>query len=489
MIYRLSLSQRLTLVFTTIILFCAVAVSVVQIRSSKQYGDAMVQRLSLELAKKIVKSESFIDASGQVNRQTLKGVFEHLMTLNPSVELYLLSPVGNILADAAPPGHIQRQNVAVLPIQNFLHAEVLPVYGDDPRSSQQKVFSAAPVLFNGDLYGYLYIILQGEDLNMLADTVWQKTLWNTVVGTLILVLLACGIAGFLVWRWVTHPVKTLIGQVIKIEQDSISVIKQLAQGQPDSAPANEIALLNNAFIELAQKIAQQWDLLAVSDRQRREFIANISHDLRTPLTSLLGYLEMLSLKADTMTPEENRHYLSIALRQGHKVRHLSQQLFELARLEHGGIKPQRERFAIDELIQDVAQKFDLSVATRHLQLHLDVEGPLPLVNADLSMMERVVTNLLDNAIRHTPDGGDVWLKVWRDENRLLAEVCDSGPGVEEGIREVLFQRPTALLPQELRTERGGLGLLIVRRMLELHGGDIYLVNSTAGACFRFSLPF
>lgn len=86
------------------------------------------------------------------------------------------------------------------------------------------------------------------------------------------------------------------------------------------------------------------------------------------------------------------------------VRHLSQQLFELARLEHGGIKPQRERFAIGELIEDVAQKFDLPVATRHLQLHLDVIGPLPLVNADLSMMERIVTNLLDNAIRHTPDG-------------------------------------------------------------------------------------
>ncbi|EBC1278834.1 response regulator [Salmonella enterica] len=137
---------------------------------------------------------------------------------------------------------------------------------------------------------------------------------------------------------------------------------------------------------------------------------------------------------------------------------------------------------------EICRRIRQMVATRHLQLHLDVEGPLPLVNADLSMMERVVTNLLDNAIRHTPDGGDVWLKVWRDENRLQAEVCDSGPGVEEGIREVLFQRPTALLPQETRTERGGLGLLIVRRMLELHGGDINLINSTAGACFRFSLP-
>lgn len=85
----------------------------------------------------------------------------------------------------------------------------------------------------------------------------------------------------------------------------------------------------------------------------------------------------------------------------------------------------------------MAQKFDLPVATRHLQLHLDVMGPLPLVNADLSMIERVVTNLLDNAIRHTPDGGEVRLKVWRDADRLLAEVQDSGHGVEEAVRSIV----------------------------------------------------
>lgn len=109
-----------------------------RVRSSKQYGDAMVQRLSLELASKIVKSGSLIDASGQVNRQTLKGLFNHLMTLNPSVELYLLSPSGEILADAAPPGHIQRQKISVQPIQDFLNSDALPVYGNDPRSSQQR---------------------------------------------------------------------------------------------------------------------------------------------------------------------------------------------------------------------------------------------------------------------------------------------------------------------------------------------------------------
>jgi K+-sensing histidine kinase KdpD len=203
---------------------------------------------------------------------------------------------------------------------------------------------------------------------------------------------------------------------------------------------------------------------------------------------LLGYLETLSMKADTLSPEDNRQYLAIALRQGHKVRHLSQQLFELAKLEHGGIKPQLERFAIGELIQDVAQKFDLAIETRKLKLQVDMPRSLPLVNADVSMIERVVTNLLDNAVRHTPQGGTIQLRVWQDNAQLQVEVADSGPGVEQELREQLFQRPSALSAKNAREDRGGLGLLIVRRMLELHGGGIRLMDVTAGACFRFFVP-
>jgi len=190
---------------------------------------------------------------------------------------------------------------------------------------------------------------------------WEKTLWHTLLWTLLLVVLFGSLAGGLVWYWVTRPVRVLTQEVSFLDQDSIRAIKQLAAQPQEENPASEVALLRNTFIELAQQIASQWDRLADSDRQRREFTANISHDLRTPLTSLLGYLETLSLKADSLTPEETKHYLTIALRQGQKVRHLSQQLFELARLEHGSIRPQRERFAPGELISDVAQKFDLIV--------------------------------------------------------------------------------------------------------------------------------
>lgn len=151
------------------------------------------------------------------------------------------------------------------------------------------------------------------------------------------------LAGGLAWFWVTRPVRLLTAQVAASGQDSISAIKTLAARRPEPRPGNEVAVLENRFIDLARQIADQWDRLADSDRQRREFVANISHDLRTPLTSLLGYLETLTLKDEWLTAEERRQYLTIALRQGNKVRHLSQQLFELARLEHGGIKPQRER--------------------------------------------------------------------------------------------------------------------------------------------------
>ncbi len=144
MIRRLSLSQRLALVVVSLLMLCAVAVCAVQLHSSAQYGNAMVQRLSSGLAQQIVAREPLLDAHGEVNRQTLKSLFDRLMTFNPSVELYLLSPDGDLLADAAPPGHIQRQRIDMAPVQAFLTGSASPVYGDDPRSPDGRKSSAPP---------------------------------------------------------------------------------------------------------------------------------------------------------------------------------------------------------------------------------------------------------------------------------------------------------------------------------------------------------
>lgn len=141
MMRRFSLSQRLTLLFILLLMLCATVACAVQLYSSMQYGNAMVQRLSGGLAQQIVQREPILDAQGRVDRSVLKPLFDRLMTFNPSVELYVVSSDGELLADAAPPGHIQRQKIDISPLQTFLSGAAMPVYGDDPRSQSQKVFS------------------------------------------------------------------------------------------------------------------------------------------------------------------------------------------------------------------------------------------------------------------------------------------------------------------------------------------------------------
>lgn len=112
---------------------------------------------------------------------------------------------------------------------------------------------------------------------------------------------------------------------------------------------------------------------------------------------------------------------------------------------------------------------------------------IPPVFADLSMIERVLTNLLDNAIRHTPPGGDIGVRLWRQDDRVMVQVSDSGPGIPQTLRADLFVRPSVL--SGARRPSGGLGLMIVRRILQLHDSDIQLIEQAqSGACFRFAIP-
>jgi signal transduction histidine kinase len=215
-------------------------------------------------------------------------------------------------------------------------------------------------------------------------------------------------------------------------------------------------------------------------------VANISHDLRTPLASLHGYLETLSLKDATLTAEERRRYLGIALDQSRKVGGLAQSLLELVRLEHGFVQPVLERFSLIDLLQDIFQKFELAAEARHVELKASFVPNLPPVCADLGLIERVLTNLVDNALRHTPQGGEIELDLKPHGALVEVTVSDTGPGIAPELREGLFLRPFNIGGAR---RDGGLGLRIVHRILQLHGREIQLLDVPGrGATFRFSLP-
>ncbi|MDP9919551.1 signal transduction histidine kinase [Variovorax boronicumulans] len=481
-----TLSRRLSIAFAVLLLACCGASAWLQMRAGAQHAQEVTQRLSLGLAAHIAQNTELMKPGG-LDPVAVKDLFDKLMTVNPSVEVYVLGPDGHIEAQAAPPGHLKRDKVALGPIRRLLAGERLPIAGDDPRSPDgAKVFSAAPLRMGGRDAGYVYVVLQGEDhdalaANLSADTVLRTTLWSMA-----LVALLGLIAGLVAFRLITRPLRELTAAVRRFEAEGIEALEREApMPAPPRHADDEIAQLQQAFAQMTRRIAEQWRELSLQDRQRRELFANISHDLRTPLTSLHGYLETLLLKAGTLSEEERRRYLEIALGQSRKVGRLAQEVFELARLEYGVVKPEKENFALADLVQDVFQKFELAAEARRQQLKPDIAPNLPVVSADLGMIERVLTNLLDNAIRHTPAGGEIEVRLRPSDAGVAVQVSDTGPGIPGELQKGLFTRPAFA---DGGARGGGLGLMIVQRILQLHGSDIRLVPQPGkGAVFLFRL--
>lgn len=489
---KLTLTQRLSLVFSVLLLACSGASAWLQIRANDMREQEVVQGLSRDLAANIVDSVThsapLMDANG-LRPDAVRTLFGQLMGVNPSVEVYLLDNAGRIKGDDAPPGHVKRDRVDLAPVQRFIAGEPLPILGDDPRSPDaRKVFSAAPLQRAGQPpSGYIYVVLLGEAHDRLAARVDAGNVLRTTLWSMALVALLGLLAGLTAFSFITRPLRRLTDAMRRFD----------ANGTPDTQPpvprsrpgrrGDDIVVLESAFAQMADRIGDQWRALTHQDQQRRELITNISHDLRTPLTSLHGYLETLSLKADTLADTERRRYLSIALAQSAKVGRLAQALFELARLESGGVQAEREPFSLVDLVQDVFQKFELTAQARGVALHARIPARVPVVSADLGMIERVLTNLLDNALRHTPAHGEVEVALEPRGDRVLVTVADTGEGIPAARREGLFQRPQRPMSGGAVTS-GGLGLLIVHRMLALNGSSIRLVDRPGrGAVFEFAL--
>ncbi|WP_179403167.1 sensor histidine kinase [Burkholderia guangdongensis] len=486
---KLTLTQRLSLVFSVLLLTCSGASAWLQIRANDMREKEVVQVLSRDLAAHIANTTSLTDANG-LRPDAVRRLFGQLMGVNPSVEVYLLDNEGRIEGDDAPPGHVKRDHVDLTPVRRFLAGDPLPILGDDPRSvDARKVFSVAPLRLPGQPpVGYIYVVLLGEAHDRLAARVDVGTVLRTTLWSMALVALLGLVAGLFAFSVITRPLRRLTDAMRRFD----------ANGEPDTQPplphappgrrGDDMIVLETAFEQMADRIGDQWRALAHQDQQRRELIANISHDLRTPLTSLHGYLETLSLKAASLDDTERRRYLSIALAQSAKVGRLAQALFELARLESGGVQPAPEDFSLVDLVQDVLQKFELAAKARDIALCAHIPARVPNVSADLGMIERVLTNLLDNALRHTPAHGTVEITLEQRDGQVAVTVADTGSGIPPERRDGLFERPQRPLTGGGSYSSGGLGLLIVHRMLLLHGSRIRLLDRAGqGAVFEFAL--
>ncbi len=255
---------------------------------------------------------------------------------------------------------------------------------------------------------------------------------------------------------------------------------------------DEIDRLGMVHLETTNRIRGQILALARVDAQRREMVGNVSHDLRTPLAALQGYLETLLIKEGQMTPQEQRDYLRVALQHSERLAKLVGELFDLARLDSGEVQAHPEPFSLGELAQDVVQQYQLAARQKGLRLQALPSADLPLVYADIGLVERVLHNLLENALRYTPEGGSVTIGLALSpapQGGVEVRVADTGSGIRREDLPHIFERSYRVPSQPEEPGRAGLGLAIARRILELHGTGIEAESVLGkGTAFTFRLP-
>ncbi|TDX99550.1 sensor histidine kinase [Thiohalophilus thiocyanatoxydans] len=479
-----TLYARIAVVLAVIFVVIGVFFIQVMVVFSERHQQEVTQRLNRDLATHIVEDRLLLK-SQKINREALADVFDMMMTINPTLEIYLLDPKGKILAYSAPPGKVHKKQIDLDPIDKFLSEEkALPILGNDPRHpDDSKIFSVSPVKTNELLQGYLYIILASEQYVGVAEMLKSSYTMQLGTGVLIAGLLFVLFAALLLFFLLTRRLRNLSNAMESFKNSSH--VPSFRYRHDDRG--DEIDRLSASFNTMANRITDQIDKLRQTDALRRELVANVSHDLRTPLASLQGYLETLTLKQGELTNEEEQNYIEIATRHAVHLGQLVDDLFELAKLEANEIKPNLEPFAFQELVQDVIQKYELKAKQHGVQLIQSLEDDPPFVYGDVGLIERVLDNLLDNALRHTPRGGTVTVILTPHAETVSLEVVDSGCGIAPTDMPHIFERFYA--PPEAGQKGTGLGLAIAKNIIELHGGVIRATSKlNKGTVFSFDLP-
>ncbi len=483
-----TLYAKLSLALFVLFLLVGVAFFMSSMYSAYMYQQEVAQRLNKDLAMYIVDEHVHID-NGKVNDDSLKALFHTVMVINPSLELYLLNNDGAVMSYSANLEKIKRKKVSLLPIQAMMDGEQnMPILGDDPKNLDAgKAFSVSPIISQGKQYGYIYAVLGSEQVDYISQLFQKSYILRVGVGAIVLALVFAFIGGLIIFFLLTRRLRVL-SQVMEacrekgFEQANEYIVERNNAG-------DEIDSMSATFKEMAQQIYSQMLQLKETDALRRELVANVSHDLRTPLASLKGYLETLLVKNETLSNDERKKYLKIANNNSERLNKLVTELFELAKLDAGDLKLHKETFSLAELSHDVMQKFSLRAEKQAITLGVDIDEDVPYVEADIGLIERVLDNLIDNALKNTPENGRITLGLNLDKLCVKVNVSDTGRGISEEELPHIFQRFYKKPENEQSQSGAGLGLAIAQRIVELHGSQLSVRSVLhQGTEFDFALP-
>ncbi|MDH4390209.1 MAG: HAMP domain-containing sensor histidine kinase [Aquabacterium sp.] len=509
---RLALAVLLTGLLTAAGVIATLALAFQRVAHEGAY-----QRADAFLARVVAQSPDLLDLHAR-DPDSFTRFLTSLLLFEPDSQLYLLAADGAVLAHSGQVVLAPGFKVALGPVQQSAAAaldaqarKLAPyVMGDDPERMDADAVVAARALQRqlirsaGPVAGYLYVVCRKQGLPGASRALFQSSL----AGPALAAAAALMVLGSLLAAWiigtVTRPLRVLSDEVAAASRDGFSVAAAAvapaaaagtaAPGSAAAGTGDEFSRLREGFRAMLTTLRSQWDALQRMDRFRRESVSNLSHDLRSPLTATVACLETLDQRwAGDSQRADDRHLVQVALRNTRNAAGLVRSLGDLSLLDEPEFKLKPMRLDLAEVLDDIALRFAERAAQQGVALRFAQQGTVaPVAAVDVELFERAVANLLDNALKFTPAGGQVVLRAGRDGSRVQVAVADSGTGIAADelphLFDRLYQARSSVAPATSDAGKG-LGLAIVQRIVALHGGTVDVASQPGqGTTVRLCLP-
>lgn len=322
-----------------------------------------------------------------------------------------------------------------------------------------------PIIHNGKVVGGVLVSIPIPEIAKERGEVFKYFFWSLCVAALFVAVLVYFLA-----KKITKP-------ILKLNYAAKSIAKGNFKQRVEIDEIEEIGDLGETFNEMAESIE-------VFEATRNSFIANVSHDLRTPMTTITGFVE--GILDGTIPEEKHKWYLSIVLDESKRLSRIVTDLLDISKLEQGSFNLEMQDFDVNELVRLSVIKFEKNITDKNIQLSVEFEKESLFVNADKDAISRVLTNLLDNAIKFTNVNGFIDIRVGTKNEKAYVSVQNSGLGIaEEELKHIFDRFYKTDKSRSLDKNGAGLGLYIVKNIIQAHGQRVW-AESKQGEFARFS---
>lgn len=323
----------------------------------------------------------------------------------------------------------------------------------------------------GDVSGYMVVSAPMSETRHFASRSGMLFLYSAIVVVLLSIL-----AATLLSRSLVRPLAQVAEAARSFGRGNLSVRVELPGDSTD-----EVRDLALAFNTMA-------DSLETSEQRRQEFVANVSHELKTPMTTIGGFID--GMLDGTIPPEKHRYYMQTVSGEVRRLSRLVRNMLDISRLQASGVEEQRKvRFDIAEMMSDVLISFEQKINAKHLDVSVELPEKTVWTRAERDSITQVLTNLVDNAVKFCPDCGKLSLILRTEGSKALVSVRNTGPTIDPAELPLLFDRfHKADKSRSSDREGWGLGLYIAKTIMGAHGEDLRAASADGVTEFTFTLP-